>query len=75
MITPALSSAAWGLGDASRRYDKAAGNVAGGPAVRGTDFASEFVAATIAAPRAHAADAAMLRTADELRGDLLDVLA
>jgi hypothetical protein len=53
----------------------AAGNVAGGPAAGGTDFASEIVTATVTAPAAQAANAAMFRTADEMRGDLLDVIA
>jgi hypothetical protein len=71
MIVPALNSAALGLADASRRFDDAAGNIAGGA----TDLASELVTANVLAPAAHSANAAMFRTADEMRGDLLDVIA
>ena len=89
MTVPALNSAAWGLADASRRYDTAAHNVAnistepfsplrpdGSQGQPGSlDAASELVSGTVLAPAAQAANAAMFRTADELCGDLLDVIA
>jgi hypothetical protein len=74
MITPALSTPAMGMADASRRFDAAASNVAGAaPAT--TDVATELVTATVIAPRAYTANATMLRAADETRGSLLDILA
>jgi flagellar hook protein FlgE len=89
MIAPALNSAAWGMADASRRFDTAAHNVAnvstepfsplrpdGSQGAAGTmDLASELVSGEILAPAAYSANAAAFRTADEMRGDLLDVIA
>jgi hypothetical protein len=70
MIAPAASSALQGLARADRRFDAAAQNVAGDPT-----SVDDIVGGTIVAPAAFAANAAMFRTADELRGSLLDVLA
>ncbi len=89
MIAPAASSAAWGMADASTRFDVAAHNVAnmstepfsplrpdGSQGAPGTmDVASEIVDGTILAPAAYTASATMLRVSDETRESLLDVLA
>jgi hypothetical protein len=61
---------------AGRRYDAAATRVAAGPTVSvSTDAATDLVDATVLAPAAYGADAAMFRAADQARGTLLDVLA
>jgi hypothetical protein len=70
MTIPALSSAVKGMSFADKRFDVAAQKVAEDPT-----SVDDTVSATIAAPAAYGANAAMFRTADETRGSLLDVLA
>jgi flagellar hook protein FlgE len=70
-ITPAMSSAVFGMSTADRRFDAAAENVAAGAG----DLATELVEGTVIAPAAYTANAAMFRAADDTRGYLLDVLA
>jgi flagellar hook protein FlgE len=68
-IGPALNSAVTGLNRADRRYDAAAANVASDPT-----SVDDIVSATMTAPAAFAANAASFRTADEMRGTLVDML-
>lgn len=70
-VSPATSSAAWGMGAAATRFNDAAERVAAGSA----DLATDLVDATITAPVAFALNAAVLRTADETQKALIDVLA
>ncbi len=70
MTIPALSSAVKGMSFADKRFDAAAQNIAAEPA-----SVDDTVSATVVAPAAYGANAAMFRTADEMRGSLLDVLA
>jgi flagellar hook protein FlgE len=86
---PALSSAVNGMADASRRSDVAAHNIAnastdpfsplrpdGSQGAPGSmDLASEIVDGTMLAPVAYAANAQVVRTADSMRGTLLDIFA
>jgi flagellar hook protein FlgE len=86
---PALSSATRGMSTAARRMDTAAHNVANvstdafaplradgtqGPA-GSMDFVDEFVDATMLAPFAYTANAAVARTAAEMQRALLDIRA
>jgi hypothetical protein len=89
MIAPAFSSAVQGMADASRRFDVAAHNVAnvstepfsplrpdGTQGAPGSlDLATELVSGTVLAPAAYAANATVVRVADETRGALLDIFA
>jgi hypothetical protein len=78
MITSAaINTANYGMAAAGRRYDAAATRVAAPPAVSvsTTDVAADLVDATIVAPAAYGANAAMFRAADQTRGTLLDILA
>ena len=74
MNIPALSSAAWGMADASRRFDAAAENVAAGSASP-TDITSDIVDATMLAPAAYTVNATMLRVAAETQKSLIDIRA
>jgi flagellar basal body rod protein FlgC len=71
---PALSSAARGLSDAERRMDTAAANVAN-VADDPTDLTSDLIDATVLAPVAYGANAAVIRAADEAQRSLLDIRA
>ena len=68
-IGPALNAAVTGLHRADRRYDAAAANVASDPT-----SVDDIVSATMTVPADFAANAASFRTADELRGTLVDML-
>jgi flagellar basal body rod protein FlgG len=88
-VSPALYSAAAGMAAAGRRLDTAAHNVAnvstepfaplradGSQGPEGSlDLASELVEGTMLAPAAYAANAAMVRAADETQRSLLDIFA
>jgi hypothetical protein len=77
MITPAASAATYGMGDAARRFDASAQNIATAStgAAPTADLATELVTARVTAPAAYAANAQMFRAADATRGSLLDILA
>jgi hypothetical protein len=66
-IGPAINSSLAGLRAADRTFDAAAQSVAGDVTVDG------IVDATMLAPAAFTANASAFRTADEMRGDLLDL--
>lgn len=68
---PALSSALRGMSDASRRMDAAAESVA----ADSPDLVSDLVEATVVAPGAYTANAALARTAAEMQRHLLDIRA
>ncbi len=76
---PALSSAARGMSDASRRMDVAAQDVADDTttpdAVDSPQLVSDFVEATIVAPGAYTANATVARTVAEMQRQLLDIRA
>jgi flagellar hook protein FlgE len=76
-VSPAIFSAVRGMTDAGRRMDVAAQNIAhvstepSGP----SDLATDLVDATILAPIAYAANAQVIRAADETQRSLLDIFA
>jgi hypothetical protein len=74
--TTRLSSASSGIAATARRYDAAVAKSAA-PAARpaATHAASDRSDATLLAPAAYSANAAVSRTPDEARGSLVDVLA
>ncbi len=86
---PALSSATRGMSDAGRRMDTAAHNVANlstepfaplrADGTQGTvgslDLVDELIEATMLAPIAYTANAAVARTAAEMQRALLDIRA
>jgi flagellar hook protein FlgE len=67
----ALSSAVSGMLAADRRYDAGAANVA----AASVPEPDALVDTTMVAPVAYAANAAVVRTADEMQGSLLDIFA
>jgi flagellar hook protein FlgE len=67
----ALSSAVSGMLTADRRFDAGAANVAAASVPEPADL----VDTTMVAPVAYAANAAVVRTADEMQGSLLDIFA
>ena len=71
MNVSAYSSAAWGMADASRRFDGAAENIANGSA----DLASDLVEGTMLAPTALELNAQVVRIVDDAHKSLIDVLA
>jgi len=76
MNIPAFSSAAWGMANASRRFDTAAVNVANGSLSSSpTDMTSDFVDTTMLAPAAYTANATVLKVAAEMQRSLLDIRA
>ena len=76
MNIPAFSSAAWGMANASRRFDTAAVNVANGSLSSSpTDMTSDLVDATMLAPAAYTANATVLKVAAEMQRSLLDIRA
>jgi hypothetical protein len=68
-IGPALNSAVSGLTRADRSFDGAAAGVAADPT-----SVDDIVTATMTAPAAFTANAGVWRTADEMRGTLIDML-
>ena len=76
MNIPAFSSAAWGMANASQRFDTAAVNVANGSLSQSpTDMTSDLVDATMLAPAAYTANATVLRVAAETQKSLIDIRA
>ena len=76
MNIPAFSSAAWGMANASQRFDTAAVNVANGSlSPSPTDMTSDLVDATMLAPAAYTANATVLKVAAETQRSLLDIRA
>jgi flagellar basal body rod protein FlgC len=76
MNIPAFSSAAWGMANASQRFDTAAVNVANGSLSQSpTDMTSDLVDATMLAPAAYTANATVLKVAAETQRSLLDIRA
>jgi hypothetical protein len=89
MVAPALNSAVRGMVDAGRRLDTGAHNIAnastepfsplrpdGSQGAPGSmDLVDEMVDTTVLAPAAYAANARVVRAADETRGALLDIRA
>jgi hypothetical protein len=70
-ISPAFSTASWGIADASRRFDGAAENIAAGAG----DLATDMVEGTMLAPTALALNAKVVRIVDDAQKSLIDVLA
>ena len=76
MNIPAFSSAAWGMANASQRFDTGAENVANGSLSSSpTDMTSDLVDATMLAPAAYSANATVLKVAAETQRSLLDIRA
>jgi flagellar hook protein FlgE len=76
-VSPAIFSAVRGMTAAGRRMDVAAQNIANVSTEPSdsSDLATDLVDATILAPIAYAANASVIRAADEAQRSLLDVLA
>jgi flagellar hook protein FlgE len=88
-VSPAMFSAVRGMTDAGRRMDAAAHNIANVSTepfaplradgtqgdVGSADLATDLVEATMLAPIAYAANASVIRAADETQRALLDIRA